>query len=143
MTPHRRRHLDALATRGIRVHWLFGVYGASRDGLIARSRLVLNLHKAPGSPFEAVRVAYLLANRVPVVAEGEPTGDPDARPWMDGVAWAVADALPAVCAHLLADAPARAQLAEAGFRVVTQRPEARYLEAVLDQMADDGVLAAI
>ena len=54
---------------GINVKALFGVYGRERDKLIARSKIVLNMHHYSSQIFEIVRVFYLLTNRKAVVAE--------------------------------------------------------------------------
>ncbi len=140
LTERRRAALDALEQQGLAVETLFGVYGSERDAWVARSRLVLNFHQVSGAPFEAVRVAYLLANRCAVVAEGDPTQDEDARPWGEGLAWTTYDDVSATCQRLLADAPARQRLAEQGYQRMQQRSEARYLEQVLDQMAIDRIL---
>ena len=119
---------------------LFGVYGPERDAWIARSRLVLNLHQVAGAPFEAVRVANLLANRCAVVAEGDPAQDEDAQPWAEGLAWATYDDILGTCQGLLEDDSARHHLAEQGYQLMQQRSEVRYLEQVLDQMATDHLL---
>src|SRR6185437_6664352 len=36
--------IEALRTRGIRAEWRFGLYGAERDRLIARAKIMLNMH---------------------------------------------------------------------------------------------------
>ncbi len=72
--------LDSLERNGLAGQTLFGAYGPERDAWIAGSRLFLNLHQVAGAPFEAVRVAYLLANRCAVVAEGDHERDDNARP---------------------------------------------------------------
>ena len=58
------------------MHCAYGVYGAERDRLIARSRLVLNVHYFPTHIFEMIRVSYLLANRTAVVAGAIRSGPP-------------------------------------------------------------------
>ena len=64
--PYERRYaiLRDLHARGLRVKWLSGVYGASRDAWIARSKIILNLHYWEAKIFEITRVSYLLANRL-------------------------------------------------------------------------------
>ena len=69
VNERRARVLDQLRSRGINTQAVFGVYGAARDSLIARAKVVLNLHFYEASIFEIVRVSYLLANRKAVVAE--------------------------------------------------------------------------
>ncbi len=93
LTDRRIVALDTLERHGLAVQTLFGAYGPERDAWIARSRLVLNLHQVASAPFEAVRVAYLLANRCAVVAER----DDDARPWAEGVTGNPYDGLLAIC----------------------------------------------
>jgi hypothetical protein len=44
-------------------------YGADRDNLIARAKVVLNMHYYMPATFEIVRASYCWANRVAVVSE--------------------------------------------------------------------------
>ncbi len=124
----RARILTALQEKGLKVANLFGVYGEERDAMIARAKVVLNLHYYRASIFEAVRVSYLLANRVCVVSEGEP-GDPDAARFAGGLAMVPYDALVAACVALAADPERRASLAEAGFARMLASRQADLLRA--------------
>lgn len=72
VNDRRRRILDDLERRGLRVGWLFGKYGNERDAWIRRSRIVLNLHYYSGQILELPRLSYLWVNRVPLVAEVGP-----------------------------------------------------------------------
>jgi hypothetical protein len=63
MNERRARVIAELRSMGLKAHAVFGVYGAARDELIARAKVVLNLHYYDSSIFELVRVSYLLANR--------------------------------------------------------------------------------
>lgn len=69
MNERREAVLRQLAQKGMRVRWLFGVYGEERDAWIQRSCLVLNMHVHEGQILELARLAYLWANRIPLVAE--------------------------------------------------------------------------
>ncbi len=72
ITPRRKEILMALQRSGLRIVVLEGVppvYGNERDALIARSRVVLNLHAYDTHIFEQVRVNYLLINGKAVVSE--------------------------------------------------------------------------
>ncbi|MET8951626.1 glycosyltransferase [Streptomyces sp. NPDC004393] len=60
------RQLDSI---GLNAVARFGVYGEDRDALIARAKIVLNIHFYRAKVFEAVRVSYLLANSRFVVSE--------------------------------------------------------------------------
>ena len=57
----------ALSQSGLVTVFVSGLYGAARDALIARAKLVLNV-TLYRSVFEIVRVSYLLANKKAVVA---------------------------------------------------------------------------
>lgn len=54
---------------GVRTEILFGAYGPQRDAMIARSKIILNIHYYPAQIFEAVRVSYLLNNGCFVISE--------------------------------------------------------------------------
>ncbi len=69
VNERRRRVLEKLAADGIQVRTAYGVYGAQRDELISRAKLVLNIHHYETQIFESVRVSYLLNNNCLVVSE--------------------------------------------------------------------------
>jgi hypothetical protein len=129
--PRRLRVLGALKAAGVRVGVGFGVWGAERDALIARAKLVLNVHYYDPMPvFEVVRVSYLLANRKAVVAECGP--DMEIEPGLrDAVYLAPYERLVEVCRALLAQAQSRQALAERGFLRMAARDEATILATAL------------
>jgi len=100
INERRGRILRQLARSGARVEARFNVYGKIRDDLIARSKLVLNVHYPESRVLENVRVSYLLANRKCVDSE---TGlDPAIEaPLEDGIAFARYEDLAARCMELL------------------------------------------
>ena len=51
---------------------VYGVYGAQLYNLIARSKLILNIHFYNKSIFEAVRVSFLLNNQCFIISENSP-----------------------------------------------------------------------
>src|SRR4029450_4294855 len=55
LNARRRQVLGRLAAEGMAVKSVFGVYGPERDALIARSRIVLNMHYYTTQIFEIVR----------------------------------------------------------------------------------------
>jgi hypothetical protein len=64
----RLKCFHQLASAGLVVMFVSGIYGKARDDLIARAKLVLNANVYKHSKiFELVRVSYLLANKVAVV----------------------------------------------------------------------------
>lgn len=130
LNERRRAVLDDLRARGLRVEWLFGIYGASRDAWIARSKIVINIHFYAAKVFEMARVSYLLANRRVVVSErgADPTVE---RGLASGVAFAAYDDLADRCVALLADEAARRELSERGYQIFSARDQAAILRGVL------------
>jgi len=122
--------LQALHERGANVIPAFGVYGEERDELIARAKIVLNVHMYEAKVFEVVRVSYLLANRCFVVSERglDVAGE---RPFEDGIAFAEYHELVNACLRYLQDEQARARKAARGFELFAERREADLLRAVL------------
>ena len=111
----RREILDALDAAGLRVVRLFGVYGAERDQVIARAKVVLNLHFYDRPVFEIFRVSHLLANKKCVVSED---GGQDVE--LEAFAARAVVLEPRVriverCRELVADSVARKEIALRGF----------------------------
>lgn len=69
MTPRRSQIVQQLKDAGLKVYASDNLYGGSRDNLISRSKVVLNVHHDGRDMFEIVRVSYLLANGKVVVTE--------------------------------------------------------------------------
>lgn len=120
VNPRRMVILDAVARAGIALHVADGIYLANRDALVARAKIVLNVHAAEDSSLEMARVAYVLANRRALVTElGRGARlDPDLHNGF--IAGASAD-LPGLCLALLADDARRLALAEQGFQAFSRR----------------------
>jgi hypothetical protein len=130
LNPRREAVLDGCEARGLRVASVFGVYGAGRDALVARARMVLNVHYYEARVFEIVRVSYLLANRRCVVSETGAEPDEEAT-WADGVAFAPYERLVETCVALAAQRSERRRLGEAGHARLSARPLAPLLAAAL------------
>jgi hypothetical protein len=120
VNERRERILRAMLGAGIGLKHVLNCFGEERDALIARSKLVLNLHAHETRIFEVVRVSYLLANGCAVVSELDERTviEPDLR---DAIAGAPAPLLAQTVRSLLADADARAELAERGRRIFEAR----------------------
>ncbi|MBY0442040.1 MAG: hypothetical protein K2Q25_07895 [Mycobacteriaceae bacterium] len=126
----RQAVIDNLRAHGLRVEWLFGVYGAQRDHWIARSKIVLNMHFYQSKVFEIVRVSYLLANRRAVVSERG--ADPaEERALESGIAFAEYGDLADRCVELLNDEPARCALAERGYQTFSAHSQVDALRHAL------------
>jgi hypothetical protein len=120
MAPLRR-----LARGGRKVTWVNGVYGEERDRLIARSRIVINIHFYGESRLEVARCFYLLANGRFVLSEESP--DSGETGLAGGIAFAHYDKIEQVCAWYLERPPERAALAQAGRELLRKRPQSALL----------------
>jgi hypothetical protein len=128
--PRRLAVFDALCQTGVRAVFACGLYGASRDDLISRARLILNVSHASFRVFEVVRVSYLLANAKAVIAEREPDTfvEPDLR---DAVAFTPPAQTVAMCHHFLQNEAARMALAQRGAAAIRKRDIRGILETAL------------
>ncbi len=61
----RSRLLDGLAG----LVWVTGVYGDDLDRMVAKAKVVLNIHYSDSHPLEVARINYLMANHCNVVSE--------------------------------------------------------------------------
>lgn len=132
ISARRARILDALRETGLNVVIVSDVYGSERDALIARAKVVLNVHNHDGiKTLETPRVFYLLANRKAVVTEAKEGVeiDEDLRRAMVPVPYA---SLVQACVDLAGDGVRRAALEEAGFQCMKAHDEAKILAAALD-----------
>jgi SAM-dependent methyltransferase len=134
LNDRRNRILNTLKNAGVKVHSAFGVYGKDRDDLIARARIVLNIHFYESKVFEIVRVSYLLANSKAVVSECSPDAEIE-----KGLSHAVLnlpyDRLVEGCCSLLQDDAERRALEARGFQWFSKRKESDILSDALQQSA--------
>jgi hypothetical protein len=131
----RRRHvLMQLAAAGLRIHHVFGAYGAERDRLIARAKIVLNIHAHPSKILEVVRISYLLANRKAVVTELDAETEADAD-FRDAVAGIPYDQITAECQRLVADQGARRDLENHGHEQFRKRDLVSILRRAITEAA--------
>ncbi len=122
---------DALARARLRVVFASGLYGATRDALIGRSRTVLNMsYFTDAKIFEVVRVSFLLANRKAVVSIIDPDTaiEADLRP---AIAGATEQTLVETVEKLVTDETARRELEERGYDIFRKRDIRNYLAEAL------------
>lgn len=115
-SPPRHEVMTKLAMSGLRVKWVVGLYGADLDRLIARSKVILNLHFYDSPVFEIFRVSHLLANGRCVVSEA---GGRD--PELEALAGRATVCVPRgelveACRELAGDPARRREVAERGAR---------------------------
>lgn len=130
-TNERRvRILRAIQESGLNLHHLFGVYGAERDKVIARSKVVLNLHAYEAKIFEVVRVSYLLNNAKATVCEVSP-GTVIQEDYARAIVQAPYEGLVEACRALVADPKARAAAEERGLEAVRHLPQGDLMAPLL------------
>lgn len=119
--------INALTATGVKVHTAFGVYGKERDDLIARSKIVLNVHFYESKVFEIVRCSYLMANRKCVVSE-DGRGGVDYR---DAIYFSPYGSIVDLCLALLANGQARGRQERRGFNIFSKRLQSEFLRPLL------------
>lgn len=131
INPRRRKILDELQARRLKVVSLFGCYGEERDRAISRAKLVLCMHFYEAKVFEIVRVAYLLSNEKAVVAEWnvEPAEHADLREALCAVPY---EGLVAACEKLVRDPASRQALGRRARQLFSRRREEAILAAALE-----------
>lgn len=102
-----------------------GVYGKERDDLVARARIVLNVHFYEQSRLEVPRCFYLMANGRFVLSEASP--DTEETGFAGGMAFAPYAELESACVWYLGHAAERATIAAAGRDLLHKRPQSALL----------------
>jgi len=129
MNERRQKVYDQLKHQ-CNAHWAFGVYGEKRDALIARAKIVVNIHFYESKLFEIVRCSYLMANAKCIVSE---TGlDKQLEtPFYDCIAFSeYADIADRVMA-LLSNSDERNEYCRKASETFSQMKQSDYLKAVL------------
>lgn len=129
LNDRRRLVLQTLQQRGVRVQYLYGVFGEERDQVIARSKIVLNVHFYEGARIEVARCFYLLINGKFVISEE--SGDMGSSGLADGMAVSAYTGLAERCAFYLAAPHRRARIARRGQEIMKARPQKALLQEVL------------
>jgi hypothetical protein len=117
----RLRIIHDLCTRLVRTVFVHGLYGKARDGLIANSKIILNINQYPEfGIFEIARASYLLANSKAIVSDFSETSkiESDIR---GAINFCALENIVQECLNLLEDDPARARLEKDGFDIMSRR----------------------
>lgn len=125
LNPRRIPILESLRSR-CNLHILYGAYGDPRDEIIARSKIILNIHAFDARVMEQVRISYLFNNRCFVLSEDSP-----ANPYAGVLATAPYDGLVDACLRFLEQPEERYRFAKAGFQWLKQRPMSELLRSAL------------
>jgi SAM-dependent methyltransferase len=129
MNERRFRTIEEIKARSLSVVSLFDVYGAELDAVVARAKVVVNIHFYEAAIFEALRVCPLLSRGICVVSEGE-DDDPDTADLRDGMTLCGRNEIADRCAELVHDESARDALARRGRAAIMRRSQASILTAL-------------
>ena len=135
MRPRHQATLDALRAKGLNVQLAqhTGLTEQGLDALIARSKIILNMHRADSAKaIETAHLAYPLANHKAVIAETSPETDMDDDIHTALVCGSV-EQLPQLCWDLVHDNARRREVERKGFELFSQRNAARTLKPAIER----------
>lgn len=134
LNPRRRRILNDMRALGLRVEALFGSYGEHRDALIARAKIVLNVHFYEAKILEMVRISYLLANGCTVLSERSMDKAQDDE-LAGGVEFADYNGLARRAVELVRDQAVREAIGARGLEIMRAQPIVNFLRPALERHA--------
>ena len=130
MNKRRERILNAVADSKLIVSVLENCYSATLDAMIARAKIVLNLHYYPYSVHEIFRTGYLFANRKCVVTE--PGADTELERLAENAALVVpCGEIAETCRWLAADENRRRSVGLGGYEAFRRRDFVASVSAAL------------
>lgn len=135
INERRAKVLTELKQRGLKVIHVFGVYGAERDELISRAKVVLNMHYYEPNIFEVVRVSYLLSNEKVVVTEADAACEIE-DDYYAATNPCAYDQLVDQCCRFVGDANARKVLEDYAEFVMATRWQDAYLAGPLSRLRE-------
>jgi len=72
INERRKKIIESLVSKGLKIQTIFGLYGPERDVSLNKARAVLNLHFYDAQIFQQIRTFYPLINGIPVISESYP-----------------------------------------------------------------------
>ena len=131
VNQRRKVILDQLRERGLKVVNVVGLLGKQRDELIARAKLVLNMHFYPTFIFEIVRVSYLLNNSIAVVSELNSNTEIYPLELKDAIEGVPYEGLVDACESLIHNENRRLALVEKSKKIFQKFPQSLFLKSAL------------
>lgn len=127
----RRKHiLEKITHAGVKVVHAFDCYGVKRDALIARAKIVANIHYYPAKIFEIVRCSYLMANRKFVISENGEDIDLE-YPFIGCMPFCDYGEIVSTCLEYLRNTENREAAAQRSFEIFSKRCQVEFLRRVL------------
>ncbi|WP_181139042.1 glycosyltransferase [Streptomyces sp. Ru72] len=136
LNERRLELIRQLSSTGLNAVARFGVYGEERDELIARAKIVLNLHFHQARVFEIVRVSYLLANGRFVVSERGSNPDEEA-PFAPGMIFGEYAEIADLCRYYVNHDDERRARADVGQSIMRSRCATDILRSALAALPGD------
>lgn len=130
MNDRRHKILTELSNYSVKVVHAYDCYGVKRDMLVARAKIVLNVHFFAAKLFEIVRCSYMLANRKCVISENGLDWSLE-YPYIDCIPFCDYGELADTTLEYLNDDKKRHHVAQRGFEIMSKRSQADFLKAVL------------
>jgi hypothetical protein len=130
LNSRRSTVLQALRDRGLNVVVAANCFGEARDQLVARAKIVLNIHFYQAKVLEIVRISYLLSNGQCVVSE---TGADAAEEgvFQDAIAFSSYDGLVDRCVELAQDTPQRQRIAHRAKSLFSSMKQSDFLAELI------------
>jgi len=131
INERRKKILTGLTDAGFSVKHLFGIYGEDRDAIIARSKVILNVHFYPAPIWEIFRCSYAIANGKCVVSE-DGGSDFDLEAFADkATVLCDYDQLVDRCAAMVRDENERTRVALQGHQLFAERDQTSFVKQAL------------
>jgi hypothetical protein len=134
MNARRKTIIEAMRISGLNAVTAFGVYGAERDALIARSKVLLNMHYYDAKIFEIVRISYYLANKCTVLSERSASQIDDSA-FDGGIVFSDYGGLTGKARELCEKPALRRSVALRGFEIMKTRKIEKFLSEALQPHA--------
>jgi hypothetical protein len=134
LTGEKRLNIfHEISNAGLSTIFASGFYGDTRDQLIARSKIIVNVNLYDKSQiFEVARVSYLLANKKAVIATLDPNTFIE-NDLSEAVKFVTPDKILQACNDLLTNTDDRADLEKRGFEKFIKRDVKSILSAALTE----------
>lgn len=127
ISERRRKILEQFEGSSVTCTIATDCYGTYRDEMVARAKIIINIHRLDEHPLEVVRLNYLLANGAFVISE-RGWDDDDNVKYSPGLVYADPEDLVTACHYFLKNPDLRNDIAERGVALVEAMPQSRFIE---------------